>query len=197
MDRIVESPGALDVHKASVMACVRVWVEGVLEEHVAEFKTTALGLLALRDWLEALGVHAGRDGDHQRVLEALLGGAGGSLRADARQREGGETGPWAQDRCKGRAVAVSAVGSGAVEASFVPSKPIRTLRNLTPYRKTQINDRSREADCCTRSWRTPGSSSTASRPTSSVAPVGRCSTRSSRVRLIRSCSPSLPRESCA
>ena len=25
MERIVERPGALDVHKASVMACVRVW----------------------------------------------------------------------------------------------------------------------------------------------------------------------------
>ena len=32
-----------------------------------------------------------------------------------------------------------------MKASFVPPKPIRTLRNLTRYRKTQINDRSREA----------------------------------------------------
>ena len=31
-------------------------------------------------------------------------------------------------------------------ASFVPPKPIRTLRNLTRYRKTQISDRQREAD---------------------------------------------------
>lgn len=56
MDRIVERPGALDVHKASVMACVRVWDSGELEEHVAEFRTTVQGLLALRDWLEVLGV---------------------------------------------------------------------------------------------------------------------------------------------
>jgi transposase len=32
-----------------------------------------------------------------------------------------------------------------LKASFVPPKPIRRLRNLTRYRKTQINDRSREA----------------------------------------------------
>jgi transposase len=32
-----------------------------------------------------------------------------------------------------------------LKASFVPPKPIRTLRTLTRYRKTQINDRSREA----------------------------------------------------
>jgi transposase len=56
MKRIVERPGALDVHKASVTACVRVWHGRELEEHLAEFATTVHGLLALRDWLEALGV---------------------------------------------------------------------------------------------------------------------------------------------
>ena len=56
MERIVERPGALDVHRANVTACVRVWHERTLEEHVAEFQTTVQGLLALRDWLEALRV---------------------------------------------------------------------------------------------------------------------------------------------
>ena len=35
--------------------------------------------------------------------------------------------------------------AGLLKASFVPPKQIRTLRNLSRYRKTQINDRSREA----------------------------------------------------
>jgi transposase len=35
--------------------------------------------------------------------------------------------------------------AGLLKASFVPPKQIRTLRNLTRYRKSQINDRSREA----------------------------------------------------
>ena len=56
MERIVERPGALDVHKESVMACVRVWEDRELKEHMAEFRTTVQGLLGLRDWLEALGV---------------------------------------------------------------------------------------------------------------------------------------------
>ena len=56
MERIVERPGALDVHKASVTACVRVWQGRKLEERMAEFATTVHGLLALGDWLEALGV---------------------------------------------------------------------------------------------------------------------------------------------
>ena len=56
MERIVERPGALDVHRASVTACVRVWHGREPEEHMAEFQTTVHGLLALRDWLEALAV---------------------------------------------------------------------------------------------------------------------------------------------
>ncbi|MGO9154375.1 MAG: hypothetical protein ACLP9N_15055, partial [Mycobacterium sp.] len=44
------------VHQASVTACVRVWQGRELTEHVEEFATTVYGLLALRDWLEALGV---------------------------------------------------------------------------------------------------------------------------------------------
>ena len=35
--------------------------------------------------------------------------------------------------------------AGLLRASFVPPRPIRTLRNLTRYRKAQIQDRSREA----------------------------------------------------
>ena len=70
--------------------------------------------------------------------------------------------------------------AGLLRASFVPPKPIRTLRNLTRYRKAQIHERSREAAPAAQDRsRTPGSSSTASRPTSSASPAGRCSTRSS------------------
>jgi hypothetical protein len=54
MDVVVERPGALDVHKASVTACVRVPGEGARrEEHIAQFSTTVQGLLGLRDWLAA------------------------------------------------------------------------------------------------------------------------------------------------
>src|SRR3954469_11165146 len=36
--------------------------------------------------------------------------------------------------------------AGLLRASFVPPQPIRTLRNLTRYRKTQIQERAREAN---------------------------------------------------
>ncbi len=57
MDVIVERPAALVVHKAQITACTRVPGEhGVRVQHLAEFKTTVRGLLALRDWLAAHGV---------------------------------------------------------------------------------------------------------------------------------------------
>ena len=57
MEVIVERVAALDVHKASVTACVRVpAADGGREPHLAEFATTVRGLLGLRDWLAAHGV---------------------------------------------------------------------------------------------------------------------------------------------
>jgi hypothetical protein len=57
IDVIVERVGALDVHKASVTACVRTPAAGGgREPHLAEFATTVRGLLALRDWLAAHAV---------------------------------------------------------------------------------------------------------------------------------------------
>ena len=50
----MQRPAALDVHKATVTACVRVPdARGVREPHLTEFQTTVRGLLALRDWLAA------------------------------------------------------------------------------------------------------------------------------------------------
>ena len=39
-----------------------------------------------------------------------------------------------------------AAEAGLLRASFVPPKPIRTLRKLTRYRKAQIHERQREAN---------------------------------------------------
>jgi transposase len=56
-ERIFERVAGLDVHKAQVTAAVRVPDgRGGRLQDVAEFATTVQGLLALRDWLEALGV---------------------------------------------------------------------------------------------------------------------------------------------
>src|SRR2546425_9001981 len=57
MERVIERGAALDVHKKSVTACVRVpGADGGRRQEVQTFGTTAAALLALRDWLSAHGV---------------------------------------------------------------------------------------------------------------------------------------------
>lgn len=54
MDVVVERCAGLDVHKASVTACVRVpGADGKREEHIETFATTVPALVVLADWLAA------------------------------------------------------------------------------------------------------------------------------------------------
>jgi transposase len=57
VERIIERCAGLDVHKASVTACVRISEasEG-LHQEIREFATTTRGLLLLRDWLASFEV---------------------------------------------------------------------------------------------------------------------------------------------
>ena len=144
MKRIVERPGALDVHKASVTACVRIWHDRRLEELVEEFPTTVRGLLALADWLEAHEVEQvvmEATGVYWKPVWAVLEERFRLMLVNARhvkQVPGRKTDVLdAQWLCQ-------LLEAGLLKASFVPPKPIRTLRNLTRYRKTQIQARQRE-----------------------------------------------------
>jgi transposase len=145
MDRIVDRPGALDVHKASVTACVRVWEGDALTEHVAEFKSTVNELLALRDWLEALGVTQvamEATGVYWKPCWAVLEDRFDLMLVNARHVKAV---PGRKTDVKDAEWLCQLLEAGLLKPSFVPPKPIRTLRNLTRYRKTQINDRQRES----------------------------------------------------
>ncbi len=146
MEVIVERPAALDVHKAQVMACVRVPDESGRVEQVQEFKTTVRGLLVLRDWLkahrvtqvtmEATGVywkpvwHVLEDD-----FELLLVNARHVKQVPGRKTDVAD----AQWLCR-------LAEAGLLRSSFVPPKPIRELRQMTRYRKAQISERQREAN---------------------------------------------------
>ena len=184
MERIVERPGALDVHKASVTACVRVW-DGARARGarggVPDDRAGSAGAARLAGGARC---QAGRDGGHRRVLEAGVGGARGRLRADARQRPAREAGPRPQDRCQGRAVALPAARGRAVEGELRAAQADPHAAEPDPVSQDADQRPPREAAGCTRSSRTPGSSSAVSRPTSSASPAATCSTRSSPARPI-------------
>jgi transposase len=147
METIVERPAALDVHKASVMACVRVpGAGGGRDEHVEQFPTTVQGLLTLADWLEAHGVAQvamEASGVYWKPVWAVLEDRFDCMLVNARhvkQVPGRKTDVLdAQWLCR-------LLEAGLLKPSLVPPKPIRTLRNLTRYRKSNIRDRQREAN---------------------------------------------------
>jgi transposase len=145
VDGIVERPAALDVHNASVMACVRLPGEGRRRvEHVAEFQTTVRGLLALRDWLEAHRVERvamEATGVYWKPVWAVLEDRFDCLLVNARHVK---QVPGRKTDVKDAQWLCQLLEAGLLRASLVPPKPIRTLRNLTRYRKSQIRDRQRE-----------------------------------------------------
>lgn len=146
MDVIVQRQSALDVHKAQVTACVRVpGADGERVEHVEQFATTVSGLLVMGDWLKAHGVtHVVMEatGDYWKPVWHLLENQFELMLVNARDVK----------QVPGRKTDVSDAAwlcrlaeAGLLRASFVPPKPIRDLRLLTRYRRTQIAERKREA----------------------------------------------------
>ena len=179
METIYERVGALDVHKAQVTACVRVpGSSGAREPALAEFSTTVMGLMALRDWLAAYRVtHVAMEatGVYWQPVWHILEDDFQLTLCNARHVK----------QVPGRKTDISdaqwlcqLMEAGLLRGSFVPPKPQRQLRTLTRYRKTQIAERHARPTGCTRHWRTPASNSTASPLTFSASPAGRCSTRS-------------------
>jgi transposase len=147
VETIVERPGALDVHKARVTACVRTpGPRGRREQRLAEFPTTVQGLLALCDWLaahEVTDVAMEATGVFWRPVWAILEDAFELLLVNARHVK---QVPGRKTDVSDAAWLCQLLEAGLLRASFVPPKPIRTLRNLTRYRKAQIQERQREAN---------------------------------------------------
>ena len=147
METIFERVAGLDVHKAQVTACVRVpKAAGGREEHLAEFPTTVRGLVALRDWLEAHRVtHLAMEATGvywqpvwhvlEDVVELTLVNARHVKQVPGRKTDVSDA-AWL---CR-------LMEAGLLRGSFVPPKPQRALRTLTRYRKSQIQERQREAN---------------------------------------------------
>ncbi len=146
-DRMFERVAGLDVHKAQVTAAVRVPDDkGGRLQDVAEFKTTVQGLLALRDWLKAHRVtHVAMEatGVYWKAPWAIVEDEFECVLVNARHVK---QVPGRKTDVSDAAWLAQLLEAGLLRASFVPPKPIRALRNLTRYRKTQIEERQREAN---------------------------------------------------
>jgi transposase len=146
-DQIYERVAGLDVHKAQVTAAVRIpGPEGTRVCEVAEFSTTVRGLMALRDWLSAHRVtHLAMEatGVYWKPVWAVLEDDFECILCNARDVK---QVPGRKTDVSDAAWLAQLLEAGLLRASLVPPKPVRALRNLTRYRKTQIEERQREAN---------------------------------------------------
>ena len=147
MERVIERVAGLDVHKKTVAACVRgPGSHGERIQEVRTFGTTAAELLALRDWLEAHGVtHVAMEstGVYWKPIFYVLEDAFTCVLANAAQIA---QVPGRKTDVKDCAWIAQLLEHGLIRGSFVPPAPIRELRDLTRYRKSLIQEHTRQAN---------------------------------------------------
>lgn len=145
MDRIIDRCAGLDVHKDSIAACVRVPGDrGERRQETRTFSTTTRSLLALRDWLTSFGVKlVGMEstGVYWKAVYYLLEDDMECWLLNAQHLKAV---PGRKTDVKDAAWICQLVEHGLVRPSFVPPRDIRELRDLTRYRKAQIQERTRE-----------------------------------------------------
>ena len=147
MDVIVDRCAGLDVHKDTVMACVRRWgADGGREQEVREYRTWTSTLTELRGWLAAEGVTQvamEATGVYWRPVWAALEDLAGVelllVNAQSVQKVPGRKTDVA-DACW----LAQLLECGLLRGSFVPTPTMSRLRDLTRYRKKLIEDRARE-----------------------------------------------------
>jgi len=146
MEQIRERVAALDVHRDSVAACARVpGPRGGVRLDKARFATTTAGVAELAAWLAERGVTTvGMEatGVYWKCVyyaleclfeEVWLYNAHHVKNVPGRKTDMSDA-EWLAD----------VVAHGMVRPSFVPPPPIRELRELTRYRKTQVDVRAAE-----------------------------------------------------
>ncbi len=146
METIIRRCAGLDVHKASVVACVRLIDEnGELQSFTQSFGTTTHDLLLLGDWLSTYAVTiVGMEstGVYWKPVYTLLETDFECWLLNAQHLRNV---PGRKTDVADAAWIAQLVAHGLVRPSFVPPREIRELREVTRYRKSLIQERSREA----------------------------------------------------
>jgi transposase len=135
----------LDVHKDTVVACVRVLKGKRVEQEVRTFPTTTRELLRLSDWLTTVGCsHVAMEstGVYWKPVWHVLEGSFELILANAtsiRNLPGRKTdvndAMWIADL----------LAHGLIRGSFVPPRPVQELRDLTRTRTQLVRELARHA----------------------------------------------------
>ena len=142
MESIIERCCGLDVHKKSVVACV-ITPEG---QAVRTFSTMTKELLALADWLKDHRVtHVAMEstGVYWKPVYNLLEEEFTVMVVNAHHMKAV---PGRKTDVKDAEWIADLLRHGLLRSSFIPGRPQRELRELTRYRRSLVQERTREAN---------------------------------------------------
>jgi transposase len=147
MDQVIDRVAGLDVHKATVVATVRIpGADGGRQSRTETFGTMTADLITLRDWLHAYGVtHVALESTGvywkpiyyvlEDTFELLLINMVELKHVPGRKTDVQDSEWLAQ-----------LLECGLLKASFVPPPAIRELRDITRYQVQQVRDRAQEVN---------------------------------------------------
>src|SRR3989449_1171135 len=145
MQALVERGCGLDVHQATVVACLLiVRKDGKVQKQMRTFGTTTQELLSLREWLLSEGcTHMAMEstGVYWKPVYTILEGALEIVVANAQHIK---KVPGRKTDVKDAEWIADLLCHGLLRSSFVPPKPIRELRDLTRYRRKLVESQAAE-----------------------------------------------------
>jgi transposase len=145
MQTLVERGCGLDVHQATVVACLLIVLKsGQVQKQMRTFGTTTRELLTLREWLLSQGcTHVAMEstGVYWKPIYAILEGAFEIVVANAQHVK---KVPGRKTDVKDAEWIADLLCHGLLRPSFVPPPPIRELRDLTRYRRKLVESQTAE-----------------------------------------------------
>lgn len=145
MQILVERGCGLDVHQATVVACLLlVGKDGRVQKQMRTFGTTTRELVSLREWLLGNGcTHLAMEstGVYWKPVYTILEGALEMVVANAQHVK---KVPGRKTDVKDAEWLADLLCHGLLRSSFVPPKPIRELRDLTRYRRKLVQSQAAE-----------------------------------------------------
>lgn len=147
MEILYERCAGLDVHKKNVKACFSgPGKGGQRSKETRTYLTMSPDLLQMRDWLQAQGcthIALEASGVYWRPIYNLLEGDFEIVVVNAHHIK---TVPGRKTDVKDAEWIADLLTHGLLSASFIPSAPQRELRELTRYRTSLVEERTREVN---------------------------------------------------
>jgi transposase len=155
MQTLIERGCGLDVHQATVVACLlMVRRDGKVQKQMRTFGTTTRELVGLREWLLSQGcTHVAMEstGVYWKPIYAILEGGLEIVVANAQHIK---KVPGRKTDVKDAEWIADLLCHGLLRSSFVPPKSIRELRDLMRYRRKLVESQAAERNRLLKVWET-------------------------------------------